>query len=273
MWCSTDSTLLAAVLTTLVESVEMKKMKDAKTLRESYAFELPLSSPAGSATPFIGKYYTAVTSSHKVPHVSRAGAWSTEAVKLGLKSGQLQKDYPEHPACYALRAGVNRAVILRFLKVPAAGLSLGAEGQYVNDGTALSGFSPGSAVVKLASLAKVSALGALGFPLVKVEGEIFYVSNSPLAGAETKKTAKELLDQRSSGVLAVENLDHPFLYALQAVENLAALTDAIKKSKTLLSFTKGKGKNSLRGCVISEYATNEMQEKALETVGVDFFSK
>lgn len=172
----------------------------------------------------------------------------TAAMLKAYYKGDLERLDPSHCLLDALRGLKNRAAIIRWLKQNQPHkLTLNADkrcprtlyvpGEPVHPHAAQTVYE----TINTPDLALAAALGAIGIPIVRIDGterdHVFVLSRLgfPMHAAPAQD-GKQILADFGSGRLARTTPDHPFLASHAAVLNYRVLLDTLKAEMPMIFF-------------------------------------
>jgi hypothetical protein len=185
--------------------------------------------------------------------VNIAGTVRTGALKRQWEAGELEKTTPAHPFLTVLRAMENRVKLLDFLhqNVRCHLVETAAQGiwQYVPGGDGLPGVAGRPELFTTMDVKLVAALGVIGLPLLKVEGNAgnrkFWL---PLRGAPHAAGLPPIhaADFATAWRLDKESIPwaDPFAQAMRGLRTREQLLDALKKEIALVMIRKPKSRKS-----------------------------
>jgi hypothetical protein len=254
--CSTQNTNLAAALGTLGVKIRTQRTLDVLSKRSGEI--------VGDSR--LTYFLTApdakegVKDSEDTKHVRR--------LIKDLRSGELERELPEHPLIVCLAALHNRERILDWLKqgtrmrlaVNPGGVMTyvaGEEPEFMKR-------TPVHEQSGTRDLKMVAALGVLGIPLLRFEGLVgsrtFWVATQGHWLDGRRAHADELVRGLKDGSLESENPEHRLLYAWQALLNRERLLDHLNREMELIQI---RAPGTRRAAFVREDASGTAHDKAL----------
>jgi hypothetical protein len=199
----------------------------------------------------------------------RESTLSTQALIKRLRSGQLEREMPDHPLLDALGGTLNRECLLEWLKN-------GTRMRLAQCGPGRTRYIPGEETEAMKRLMPmqlsgtrdlkiVAALGRVGIPLIRWDGprdhRIFWVATKGHNMQGLFHDADDLVKRLRSGELEKQEPAHPFLIAWEGLRNFNRLLDHLHREKELLLLT---APGTQRAAFLDERATGKAHDRAAD---------
>jgi len=240
---STKDTRIAAALGTLGFPVRPEVVYDEKT-GDSYT-----------------RFHVGLTST--IPTIKETSL----KFKSLLKSKSL---LPEHPLLDCLRAFHNRKLLIQSLKkgsVCRVDSVAGGNRTVMVAAPGLAGAQGSKKMMATTDLKVVAAMGIIGVEPLVIEdtprGAKFFLPEFGMMLKGKSHNAIELLRDFRDGRLAKTSPDHPFLYAMMALNNYTSLLSAVDQQVELVLLRKPKSK-------LAAYVRANASDKAFDRVKEHF---